>query len=112
MTTQLASDIQALRHDFNGLPWENSSEWQKWDPALYAGHWQTPHLIIHNELNLQQPIAQGLASFHTLRLRGVETKFITLPHESHRHLQHQETLLLWYHTVIDWMNKFVKSKHK
>lgn len=39
MTTQLAaSDIQALRHDFNGLPWENSSQWQNRDPAQYAGH--------------------------------------------------------------------------
>ncbi|RAO74261.1 uncharacterized protein BHQ10_010273 [Talaromyces amestolkiae] len=108
MTTQLASDVQALRHDLNGLPWENPSEWQKWDPAQYAGHWQTPHLIVHNKLNLQQPIAQGLASFHTLRLRGVETNLLTFPDESHRH-QHPENLLLWYHTVIGWMNKFVKS---
>ncbi|EED16266.1 acylamino-acid-releasing enzyme, putative [Talaromyces stipitatus ATCC 10500] len=110
MTTQLASDLQALRHDFNGLPWEHPSEWEKWDPAQYAGHWQTPHLIIHDKFNLQQSYAQGLASFHTLKLRGVETKFLIFPVEN-RH-QHPENLLLWYRTVIDWMNKHVKPKNK
>lgn len=110
MKTQLAGNMQSLRHDFNGLPRENSSEWQKWDPAQYAGHWQTPHLVIHNELNLQQPLAQGLASFHTLQLRGVETMLLTFPDESHSH-KNPENLLLWYHTLIDWMDKFVKSQH-
>ncbi|KAH8689126.1 putative acylamino-acid-releasing enzyme [Talaromyces proteolyticus] len=109
MTTQLASDTQALRHDFNGLPWENPTEWQKWDPSQYAGHWQTPHLIVHNELNSHQPLAQGLASFHTLQMRGVESAFLTLPEENHRD-QNPENLLLWYRTVIRWMNQHVKSK--
>lgn len=108
LTTQLASDIQALRYDLKGLPWENPSEWQKWDPAQYAGKWQTPHLIVHEKFNIKQPIAQGLASYHTLRLREVETTLLTLPDGSHRH-QHPENLLLWYHTVIGWMNRFVKS---
>jgi dipeptidyl aminopeptidase/acylaminoacyl peptidase len=113
MTTQLAgiaTTVHNLRHDFNGLPWENPSEWQKWDPAQYAGHWQTPHLIIHSERNLQQPIAQGLAAFHTLQLREVETAFLRIPDENHGR-QQPENLLLWYRTVIDWMDKYVKSEH-
>jgi hypothetical protein len=109
MMTQLASDAQALRHDFNGLPWENPPGWQEWDPAQYAGHWQTPHLIVHNELNVHQPIAQGLASFHTLQMKGVQSAFLTLPEKTHRD-QHPENLLLWYRTVIGWMNQHVKSK--
>lgn len=76
--TQLAASdttIQGLHHDLNGLSWEDPNEWQKWDPAQYASHWQTLHSIINHKRNVQQSSAQGLAVFHTLQFRGVESAF-------------------------------------
>lgn len=111
MINQLASDIESLCHDFNELPCEDSVVWQKWDPARYTGHWQTPHLVIHNELNCQQPLAQGLVGLYTLQLQGVESKFLIFPNAC-RSRRNPESMLLWYHTVHDWTNRFLKSQYK
>lgn len=110
MMTQLASDTQSLLiHDMKGPPWTSLAEWQKWDPAQHTAHWKTPHLIIHNGLDFRQPIAQGLAAFHTLQMRDVRSAFLTFPDEDDQ-IRKPENLLLWYHTVIRWMNQHVKSE--
>lgn len=46
----------------------------KWNLAHYAGRWETPHRIIHDELNVQQPIAQGLVAF--IRYSWLELKML------------------------------------
>lgn len=79
----------------------------KWNLAHYAGRWETPHQIIHDELNVQQPIMQGLVAFHTLQLVGVG--MLPFPDENRR--QQPESVLRWYRTVINWINKHVKSDH-
>lgn len=109
ITSQLASDKQhTLLHDLGGPIWANPAEWEKWDPsqARLLSNWKTPHLIIHSELDYQQPISDGLAAFNTLQMRGVDSQFLTFPDES-RHVRKHENALLWYYTVIDWMDKHV-----
>lgn len=107
MTSQLASDKQyPLLHDLEGPPWMNPAEWKKWDPFQFIANWQTPHLIVHSELDYHYPISEGLAAFHTLQMRGVDSAFLTFSDENHQ-VQKPENLLLWYRTVFQWMNKHV-----
>ena len=44
---------------------------------------QTPHLVIHNELDYRLTIAEGLAAFNVLQMRGVDSQFLTFPDENH-----------------------------
>ena len=57
MENQMSSDEQWFpNHDLGGPYYENMEAWQKWDPARFTGNWNTPMLVIHNELDYRLPI--------------------------------------------------------
>jgi dipeptidyl aminopeptidase/acylaminoacyl peptidase len=107
MTSQLASEEQYFPlHDLGGPIWKVPENWEKWDPSRFTEHWQTPHLIIHNELDYRLTIAEGLAAFNVLQMRGIESAFLTFPDENHWVLN-PENSLVWHQTVFNWINKYV-----
>ena len=107
MTGQLASEeLYFPFREFKGPLWEKPEAWAEWDPSRFTGNWSTPHLIIHNELDYRLTISEGLAAFHTLQVRGVESQFLTFPDENHWVLK-PENSLLWHETVLDWINGYV-----
>ncbi|KAH8433693.1 oligopeptidase family protein [Aspergillus melleus] len=93
-------------HDLEGPIWKVPENWDKWDPSRHTDKWQTPHLIIHNELDYRLTIAEGLAAFNILQIRGVDSQFLTFPDENHWVLN-PENSLLWHNTVLNWINKYV-----
>ncbi|ORY09450.1 dipeptidyl-peptidase-like protein V precursor [Clohesyomyces aquaticus] len=104
MTGQLASEeLYFPFHDLRGPLWNNRDAWAQWDPSAFTEFWATPHLIIHNELDYRLTISEGLAAFHTLQSKGVESQFLTFPDENHWVLK-PENSLLWHKTVLDWIN--------
>ncbi|KAF2799106.1 dipeptidyl-peptidase-like protein V precursor [Melanomma pulvis-pyrius CBS 109.77] len=107
MSGQLASDeLYFPFHDLKGKLWDNPEAWAKWDPSRFTQNWATPHLVIHSELDYRLTSSEGLAAFHTLQARGVESQFLTFPDENHWVLQ-PENSLLWHETVMDWINGYV-----
>ncbi|KAF9894279.1 DEIH-box ATPase [Aspergillus nanangensis] len=93
-------------HDLQGPLWKVPENWDRWDPSRFTEHWQTPHLIIHNELDYRLTIAEGLAAFNVLQMKGVDSQFLTFPDENHWVLN-PENALLWHKTVFNWINKHV-----
>ena len=82
MASQMSSEeLYFPFHDLKGAPWKNPEGWSKWDPSKYTEYWCTPHLIIHSELDYRLLIGEGLAAFHTLQSRGVDSQFLTFPDE-------------------------------
>lgn len=107
MTSQLASEEQYFPlHDLKGPIWKVPENWEKWDPSRFTANWQTPHLIIHNELDYRLTIAEGLAAFNVLQMRGIDSAFLTFPDENHWVLK-PENSLVWHRTVFDFINRFV-----
>ena len=105
MTSQLASEeLYFPFHDIGAPLWKSHSAWSQWDPSRFTENWTTPHLIIHSELDYRLTIAEGLAAFHTLQARGVESQFLTFPDENHWVLK-VENSLLWHKVVLDWISK-------
>lgn len=106
MTSQLASEEQYFPlHDLRGPIWKVPENWAAWDPSRFTYNWETPHLIIHNELDYRLTIAEGLAAFNVLQMRGVDSQFLTFPDENHWVLKH-ENGLVWHRTVLNWINKY------
>lgn len=104
MASQMSSEeLYFPFHDLKGAPWKNPEGWAKWDPSKHTEHWSTPHLVIHSELDYRLLIGEGLAAFHTLQSRGVESQFLTFPDENHWVLK-PENSLLWHKTVFDFIN--------
>ncbi|KAK2782925.1 hypothetical protein FQN53_009526 [Emmonsiellopsis sp. PD_33] len=93
-------------HDLKGVYWQVPQNWERWDPSNFLENWATPHLIIHNERDYRLTIAEGLAAFNVLQMRGVESAFLTFPDENHWVLK-PENSLVWHRTVINWINRFV-----
>ena len=106
MTAQLASDEQYFPiHDLGGPIWDRQEVYDKWDPSRFLKNWRTPMLVIHNELDYRLTIAEGLAAFNVLQIKGVESRFLSFPDENHWVLK-EENSLVWHHTVINFINKF------
>ena len=93
-------------HDLEGTLWENPENYARYDPSRFLGNWQTPHLIIHNELDYRLTMTEGLAAFNVLQTRGVESRFLTFPDENHWVIK-QENSLVWHRVVLGWINKYV-----
>jgi dipeptidyl aminopeptidase/acylaminoacyl peptidase len=107
MSGQMSSEeLYFPFHDLKGEPWKNPEGWAKWDPSKFTEHWQTPHLIIHNELDYRLTISEGLGAFHTLQARGIKSQFLTFPDENHWVLK-PENSLMWHEVVLDWINEHV-----
>ncbi|OJJ88828.1 oligopeptidase family protein [Aspergillus glaucus CBS 516.65] len=107
MTSQLASEeLYFPIHDMAGPLWKVPENWDRWDPSRFTANWQTPHLVIHNELDYRLTIAEGLAAFNVLQARGVESAFLSFPDENHWMLN-PENALVWHQTVLNWINKYV-----
>lgn len=86
LTTELSTDeLYFVNRDLGGswLVPENRETWKKWDPSQFAQYWDTPHLIIHSEKDYRLLMADGMAAFNLLQMRGVESQFLTFSDENH-----------------------------
>ena len=106
-SNQYATDeLWFPKHDFNGSVWNNKYNYRHWDPTRFLSEWQTPHMIIHSELDYRIPISEGLAAFNVLQDKGIKSKFLTFPNENHWVLK-PENSLQWHVEVFNWINSFV-----
>ncbi|PHH52688.1 Dipeptidyl-peptidase 5 [Ceratocystis fimbriata CBS 114723] len=96
-------------HDFGGAPWDPESTYRQWDPAQFHGRWETPMMVIHNELDYRLPISEGLAMFNVLQARNIPSKFLTFPDENHWVLK-PENSLVWHKEVFSFINEHAKVK--
>ena len=102
--TQIAADYGAEIERFFNY-WDKPEEFAKYSPATAAGNFNTPTLVIHNQLDQRVPLAHGVELFNTLQKRGVPSKLLYFPDENHWVLKPQNSLF-WYQTVHDWVAKY------
>lgn len=93
--------------EFKGTPWANPAMYQRWSPHNFVNNFKTPILIIHGELDFRVPIGEGLQLFTAVQRKGIDSKLLIFPDEGHWVLKPQNSQL-WYHTVIGWVDKYLK----
>ncbi len=93
--------------EFKGTPWTNPTMYERWSPSNYVKNFKTPILIIHGELDYRVPIGEGLQLYTAAQRMGVPSKLLIFPDEGHWVLKPQNSQL-WYHTVLDWLDKYLK----
>ena len=94
--------------DHLGTPWENAAGYEKHNPVNFVKNWKTPMLVIHGALDFRVADTQGLATFNALQRRGVPSKLLYFPDESHWVLKPANSIL-WHDTVIGWLDQWVKK---
>ncbi len=93
--------------EFKGTPWTNPMMYARWSPNKFVKNFKTPILIIHSELDYRVPFGEGLQLFTAVQRMGIDSKLLMFPDEGHWVLKPQNSHL-WYHTVLDWMDKYLK----
>ncbi|MCB9169511.1 MAG: S9 family peptidase [Flavobacteriales bacterium] len=93
--------------------WENGADvftdpdaYDRFNPALYAGDWSVPMLVIHSDLDFRIPVSQGIGVFTALRSRGVPSEFLHFPDENHWVLKPQNAMK-WHRTVFNWLDHYI-----
>jgi dipeptidyl aminopeptidase/acylaminoacyl peptidase len=94
--------------EFGGPPWEKPEEYAKWSPSRHVKEFKTPTLVVHGELDFRVPYDQGLQLFTALQLQKVPSKLLLFPDEGHW-IGKPQNSVLWYNTVIDWLDSWVKK---
>ena len=95
--------------ELKGAPWANPTPaaYSRWSPHKFVQNFNTPILIIHNELDYRVPISEGLQLFTAVQRKGIDSKMLTFPDEGHWVLKPQNSQF-WYHTVLDWLDKYLQ----
>ena len=93
--------------DHSGTPWDNPESYEKFSPHKYAKNFNTPNLIIHNELDYRVPLTEGMQLFTTLQRKGIPSKMLYFPDEGHWVLKPANSEL-WHKTVFEWLGQYLK----
>ncbi len=101
-------ELWFVKAEFQGMPWDNTSSYDRWSPSAFVKDFKTPTLVIHGELDYRVPIGQALQLFTALQSQKVPSRLLIFPDEGHWVLKPQNTLL-WYSQFLGWMNQWAKQ---
>jgi len=93
--------------DHLGTPWSNPQNYEKHNPANFIKNWKTPMLVVHGGQDFRVVETQGIGSFNVLQRKGIPSRFLYFPDESHWVLKPANSIL-WHDTVIAWLDKWLK----
>lgn len=93
--------------EFDGMPWDNPVQYNRWSPHKFAKNFATPTLVTAGELDYRVPVDQSLQLYTTLQLKGVESKLVVFPDEGHWILKPQNSEF-WHGQVMDWFKKYLR----
>lgn len=94
--------------EMGGPVWEQFEMYERWNPARSAKNFSKPALVIHGGKDFRIHEYHGIALFQSLQLRGVPSRFIYFPTQSHWVWQPQESVV-WHTEVVAWLDKYLKE---
>lgn len=92
--------------DIGGPYWksENKDLYIKNSPHKYADNWDTPILVIHGGHDFRVPESQGMEAFQLAQLKGLKSRFLYFPEESHWVLSPQNGMI-WQREFFKWLKE-------
>ncbi|KAL8710476.1 MAG: hypothetical protein Q9220_004908 [cf. Caloplaca sp. 1 TL-2023] len=100
-------ELWFINHDFAGIftsPNETST-YYRWNPIAYYENWATPHFVVHSDMDYRLPVSEGLMLFNMLQVKGVPSKFLNFPDETHWVLN-RDNSLVWHTEIYKWINYY------
>lgn len=98
-----------VNHDLDGPYW-NKPRPKSYDysPHLFVQNWDTPILIFHGGKDFRIPYTQAMEAFNAAQLRGITSRFVFFPEESHFVVKPQNAIL-WQREFKAWLDKWLKK---
>ncbi len=78
--------------------------YQKYSPHKLVDKWNTPLLVIHGGRDYRVPDTQGMEAFTAARLKGIKSRFLYFPNESHWVLSPQNGII-WHREFFRWLTE-------
>lgn len=96
-------------HDLGGPYWDRPADaaWTKFSPHLHVKNWDTPILIMHNELDFRVPFSEGMQAFQAAQLLGVPSRLVSFPDEGHWMSKAQNSLM-WQREFFRWLDAYLR----
>ena len=105
----LSTDIPSFaEHETDGLAWEASANYERFNPLSKIGDWRAPILIVHGGRDYRVPLDQGLSAFTAAQRKGVPSRLVYFPDENHWVLKPQNSVE-WYREVEAWMKTWIDA---
>ncbi|MFC2081387.1 prolyl oligopeptidase family serine peptidase [Bacteroidota bacterium] len=97
-----------VNFDNGGAYWDEPTPRNyKFSPHRYVQNWDTPIMIITGENDLRVPYTQSLEAFNAARLRGIPSKLLVFPEETH-FVTKPQNAILWQREFFGWLDKWLK----
>jgi len=95
--------------DHGGPYWleENKENYRKFSPHNYVANWDTPMLVIHGGMDYRVPESEGMQAFQAAQLKGIKSKYLYFPTESHW-VQSPQNGLVWQREFFEWLSTDLK----
>ena len=100
--------------DLGGPYWGDDrtrADYERFSPHRFVQDWDTPLLVIHGQQDFRVPLEQGLQAFTGAQVRGVPSRFVYFPGESHWVLSPQNGVL-WQRLFFDWLDRHLAPKKR
>lgn len=98
-------------NDLGGPFWEkNNAIAQKSyanSPHKFVQNWDTPIMIITGEMDLRIPYTESLQAFNAAQLRGIPSKLLVYPKETH-FVTKPQNAVIWQREFFGWLDKWLK----
>ena len=100
-----------VNYDPGGPYWEKENQTAQKSyaasPHKYVQNWDTPILIITGTNDLRIPYTESLQAFNAAQLRGIPSRLLFFPEETHFVLKPQNSIL-WQREFFSWLDKYLK----
>ncbi len=93
--------------EHGGPAYRNPSGYIKDSPLAYVETWKTPMLVVHGGKDYRVVDTQGIATFTLLQRKGIPSKLLYFPDESHWVLKPANSIQ-WHETVLAWLAQWLK----
>lgn len=107
----LTEELWLIERENGGSYFAVPEQYEKFNPAHHVTTWKTPMLVIHGEKDFRIPLSEGLGAFTALQRQIIGSKLLVFPDENYWVLKLANSVL-WHHTVINWLDRYLKPTAK
>lgn len=97
-----------VNYDLKGAYWDTPRpKSYDFSPHRFVGNWDTPILVIHGGYDFRIPYTEGMQAFNVAQLKGIPSRFLFFPEETH-FVTKPQNAILWQREFFKWLDTYLK----
>lgn len=104
-------EVFFTNHDLGGPYWDKNNKIAQNSyansPHKFVDKWDTPIMMISGGKDFRIPYTESMQAFNAAQLRGIPSKLLIFPNESHFVLKPQNSIF-WQREFFNWLDKWLK----